>query len=264
MMKKILVIATGGTIATVKDNSIHLDNPLKIMEHISCKDAEFECVSPFSVLSENMSIDLWQTLIEYISQIDFNKYQGVLILHGSDTLAYTGALLSNIFFDKKIVLVASDKPVEDETSNAIPNFEGAVDWLSKDETGVFISYDGLHKAVDTVSADDNDNFISVNGQFTFIENPVLKKKNILVINPYVGIDYNNYNLDNVDAVLHSMYHSATAPKNVSQFIEKCKAKNISFFFVTAKGSAEYESAKDFDNILFHSTIENAYARLLLE
>ena len=39
---------------------------------------------------------------------------------------------------------------------------------------------------------------------------IFAPKNILVIKPYINIDYNNYNIDNVDVVLHEMYHSATA------------------------------------------------------
>lgn len=262
-MKKILVIATGGTIATVKDNHLHLENPLKIMDYIEYKDVVFECVSPFSVLSENMNIDLWNQLIEYIGQIDFDQYDGLIVLHGSDTLAYTGAILGNIFYDKKIILVASDKPVEDKSSNAIPNFRTAVDFLLDGVTGVYLSYDKLFRAETTNSANENDVFFTSGKPSTPLPNPVLKKKNILVINPYVGIDYNNYNLDTVDAVLHSMYHSATAPENVLAFIQKCKDKKIPFYFVTTKSSVEYESAKDFENIIFNSTIENAYARLLL-
>lgn len=262
-MNRILVVGTGGTIACVKGDDIHLDNPFKILDYIEKKDVSFECVSPFSVLSENINIDLWQKLINYLNTVDFEEYTGVIILHGSDTLAYTGALLGNIFYNRRIVLVAADKPVEDITSNAIPNFENAVDFICDRVVGVYISYDKLYRAVRTVSADDNDEFFAVGRQSDLLKNPVLSKKNILLIKPYVGIDYNNYNLNTVDAVLHAMYHSATAPANAQAFADKCKSKNIPFYFVTSKSSADYESAKNFDSIIFNSTIENAFARLLL-
>lgn len=262
-MNKILVVGTGGTIASVKGENIHLDNPFKILDYIECKNVTFDCVSPFSVLSENISLDLWQELIDYLNTVDFEKYDGAIILHGSDTLAYTGALLGNIFYDKTIVLVASDKPLEDAASNAIPNFENAVDFICDRVVGVYISYDKLFRAVRTVSADDNDEFFAVGKTLEPVKNSTLNRKNILVIKPYVSIDYNNYNLDNVDAVLHSMYHSATAPEEVKAFVQKCKERNIPFYFVTTKSSADYESSKDFENIIFNSTVENAFARLLL-
>ncbi|MCD7797717.1 MAG: asparaginase domain-containing protein [Clostridiales bacterium] len=241
MTDKILLIGTGGTIACREDKSIHFDKPFKILDYAKSEilnsdfDYEFECASPFAILSENMDFPCWKKLIDFISAADFEKYKGVIILHGSDTLSFTASLIGNMFFDKPIVLIASDKPLEDKTANGIKNFKTALENISKGKNGVYVSYDGFYKA-----ADKN------------IENPHFKPKNILVIKPYVGIDYDNYNLENTDAVLHTMYHSATAPKNVSAFCKKCKDRGIPFYFVTENKSAEYESAEDFENIIFSS------------
>ncbi len=262
-MKKILVIGTGGTIACVKDKSIHLDSPFKITEYCRFDDISFDCVSPFTVLSENIDFSLWQRLIDFIKGQNLKQYSGVIILHGSDTLAYTGALLANIFYDENICLTASDKPVEDKASNAVDNFLDAVDYILKGEKGVVISYCGIKPADCTVSADGNDKFIVAGKSQPEIKNPVFSPKNIIVIRPYPSINYDNFCLDKTDAVLHTMYHSATAPKEVSDFIKKCKDRNIPFYFVTEKDRAEYESAKDFENIIFNCTFENAYARILL-
>lgn len=246
-MNKILIIGTGGTIGCVRDDNIHLDTPFKILDYMHFEDVEFECVSPFTVLSENMSFALWQRLTDYINSIDFNKYKGVIVLHGSDTLCFTGAFLANMFYDKPIVLVASDKPVEDKTANGFMNFENAVEYILNGINRVYISYDKIYEAENKKP----------------LKNPVFNQKNILVINPYVGIDYNSYNLSGVDIVLHTMYHSATAPSDVKAFIEKCKTYNVDFYFVTENSAADYESAKDFESIIFNSTIESAYSRLLL-
>jgi L-asparaginase len=262
-MNNILIIGTGGTIACTKGDDIHLDNPFKILDYVSSKGTSFHCVSPFSVLSENISINLWQQLIDCIATVDFSKYKGVIILHGSDTLAYTGALLGNIFQDKAIVLVAADKPIEDESSNGIENFQNAVDFIINGGNGVKISYNGISPAVATVSASENDQFFTTGQELGTIKNPTLHNRNILVIKPYVEINYDNYCLDNVDAVLHTMYHSATVPEVVKPFISKCKEKNIPFYFVTNKASADYESSRGIENIIFNSTVENAFARLLL-
>lgn len=246
-MNKILVIGTGGTIGSIKGESIHLDIPFKILDYMNFESTEFDCVSPFTVLSENMSLELWQKLINYIKGVDFSRYKGIIVLHGSDTLSFTGALLANMFYNKPIVVVASDKPLEDKTANGFKNFENAVRYIESGIDRVYISYDRIYK-VENKEA---------------LKNPVFKFKKILVISPYVGIDYNSYNLNNTDIVLHSMYHSATAPAEVKEFIKKCKAADTEFYFVTENSSADYESAKDFDNIIFNSTIENAYSRLLL-
>lgn len=246
-MNKILVIGTGGTIACAKGDDIHLDKPFKILDYMKFENVEFDCVSPFTILSENMDFAHWQSLIDYISTVDFNAYKGLIVLHGSDTLSFTGALLANVFYDKPIVLVASDKPVEDKTANGFKNFEMAVSYISSGINRVYISYDKIYRAEPNEP----------------LENPSLTQKNILVITPYVGIDYTHYKLDGVQAVLHTMYHSATAPYNVKAFIEKCDEKGIPFYFVTENSSADYESSKDFENIIFSSSLESAYARLLL-
>lgn len=246
-MEKILIIGTGGTIACARDNTIHLDRPFKILDYMNFDNVEFDCLSPFTILSENMDFDCWQKLIDCIKAVDFNKYKGVIVLHGSDTLSFTGALIANAFYGKSIVITASDKPLEDKTANGFENFKKAVEYILKGIDGTYISYDYIYKI---------DNEPKIN-------NPCFKRKNILVIEPYVNIDYGNYNIQGVDLVLHTMYHSATAPENVTAFAEKCRENGVPFYFVTENSSADYESAKDFKNIIFNSTIEKAYARALL-
>ena len=246
-MNKILVIGTGGTIGCVRDDNIHLDAPFKILDYMHFENTAFECVSPFTILSENMDFDHWQMLIDYISDVDFAAYKGIILLHGSDTLSFTGAMLANAFYNKPIVLVASDKPVEDKTANGFKNFEMAADYILSGINRVYISYDEIYMVENNEP----------------LKNPTLTHKNILVISPYVGIDYNSYKIDNIQAVLHTMYHSATAPYSVNDFISKCNDKGIPFYFVTENSSADYESAKNFKNIIFNSTLESAYARLLL-
>lgn len=246
-MKKILLIGTGGTIACVKDSDIHLDRPFKILDYMSFEGVEFECTSPFTILSENMDFEHWKRLIDFIDSVDFSEYEGVIVLHGSDTLSFTGALLANAFRGRPIVLVASDKPLEDKSANGFLNFRRAVEYILNGIGSVHISYDEIYQVP---YSDD-------------IKKTCFTPRNILVISPYININYNNYCLDNVDAVLHTMYHSATAPRNVSDFAAKCKSRGIPFYFVTENSSADYESAKNFENIIFNSTLEGAYAALLL-
>ena len=75
------------------------------------------------------------------------------------------------------------------------------------------------------------------------------------------MDFGAYNLDDVDEVLIEMYHSATVPDSAKKF---AKSLNIPYHFVTHKMSADYETAQDIENIIFGTTIENAYAMSILE
>lgn len=261
MQNKILTVGLGGTIGSVKTDSIGLDsNNLKILDYVQRNGVEFEGASPFSVLSENMSIELWRRLIDFLSGVDFSAYDGVIILHGSDTLAFTSSLIANAFPDESIVFVASDKPIEDENANGIANFNRAVDCILNGNRGVFVSYDGLFHGDLVSSINAEERLTSIDKTQAPLNKKEIFDKSILIINSYVGVDINNYNLQNVDAVLVGMYHSATVPNQLVAFSKTC-GKPV--YFVTHKSSADYETADGLDNIIFNSTIENAYARLLL-
>lgn len=256
-MNKILVIGLGGTIGSVKAKSIGLDdNNLKILDLVDNNEVEFVGVSPFSVLSENMTIELWKKLISYLETVDFENYTGVIILHGSDTLTYTSSIIANAFPNENIVFVASDKPLEDSTANGIDNFNRAVNQL-KNTRGVWVSYDGIFKADCVSSVNIEEKLTSIASTNPPVNKKVINDKNILIVNSYVEMKLENYNLEKVDAVLVNMYHSATVP---SGFAKKCDKP---IYYVTHKSSAEYETSSELKNIIFNSTIENAYAQLLL-
>lgn len=260
-MKKILVVALGGTIGSIWGNKITPDkNPLKVLDYYK-GNAEFECVSPFVCLSENMTRELWQELINCLDSINFNSYEGIIILHGSDTLAYTSAIIANAFWDKNIVLVAADKPIECSDSNGIKNFDAAVKHLLSHKDGVYVSYNGIKKSDCVTSADVNDEFKCIKSTIPPAKKKKVSNKNVLIIKPFVGINLKSINTDLLDGVIFEMYHSATVPKEIIEFSSKL---NCPYIFVTHKKSADYESAIGIKNIVFECTVENAYAHMILE
>lgn len=264
-MKKILVIGLGGTIGAKTQEKITLSNPLKILDMYNRDDVIFDSASPFSLFSENADFQFYKTLVNYLSGIDFAEYIGVIILHGSDTLTWSGAIISNLFTDKNIVLVASDKPLDDKRSNGLKNFDMAVNHLmSKRDKGVFTSWNGIKKSYALTSINANDDFIEADVSFSPLKTPSLKEKNIVIIYPYPTIDYNNINISNADVVLHAMYHSSTVSEKVDILINKCNDKNIPLYFVTTKENAPYETTKDRYNIIYSSTVENAFSKILLD
>ena len=132
-----------------------------------------------------------QSLVDEIKESDSDN---IIILHGSDTLAFTSSFIANLFWDKNIVLTASDKPIEDNLANGISNFNEALRHIKKGEKGVFVSYDGIFPADTITSADGLDKFRQTGKSQPKFKNPCLAPKNILVIKPYINIDYNNYNI----------------------------------------------------------------------
>jgi len=99
---------------------------------------------------------------------------------------------------------------------------------------------------------------------------------ILVIKPYPGLDYSRFNLDNVDAVLHDLYHSGTACASVQwgenysliKFIKRCKEQGIAVYLAPAIKSADtYQSTQILiaqgAKVIWNMSIEAAYVKLLL-
>jgi L-asparaginase len=105
--------------------------------------------------------------------------------------------------------------------------------------------------------------------------PVFSKR-ILLIRPYPGTNYSNYNLEQVDAVIHDLYHSGTAcvseqwGENYSlvKFIQKCTEKNINLYMAPAiKRSDTYQSTlsliEQSAKMIWNMSLESAYVKLLL-
>ncbi|MEE1018023.1 MAG: asparaginase domain-containing protein, partial [Acutalibacteraceae bacterium] len=131
-MKKILLIFTGGTIGSKSSGGItNVDDTAKyrLIEKYRTQygeNAEFDSISPINILSENLCISHWQTLYDAVCEklSDDSKYSGIIIAHGSDTLAYTAAAMSFLLCGIKIpvVLIAADRQIDDMRSNGVANF----------------------------------------------------------------------------------------------------------------------------------------------
>lgn len=147
-MKEILIIPTGGTIGslaqdyaremnkqtTAKTRRLLIEN----FANSKSKFAKFGSMLksadyPFenTTLSESMTLDKLYELIKYINNLELSKYDGIIVLHGTDTLAYTSALLSFAFAKTPIplFLVSGNRPPYDKLSNANANFTCAIDLI---------------------------------------------------------------------------------------------------------------------------------------
>ena len=128
--QKILVIGTGGTIGAKAGSTITADAPLKIL-NLYTPPAGVDLIgrAAFDRFSEHADLAYLEQLCTYMLGIDYSAYRGVVLLHGSDTLTYTAALLAHLLPDKPLVLVAAGTPPEAPGSNALPNLDLAVQYL---------------------------------------------------------------------------------------------------------------------------------------
>ena len=124
-MKNILMLGTGGTIASVPsadglipalDGSamLQLVPELEGICTITCKEI-------LNLDSSNLEPSHWQLIAKAIAA-EYANYDGFVITHGTDTMAYTAAALSQMLHNcqKPVVLTGAQLPIQAEGSDA-PN-----------------------------------------------------------------------------------------------------------------------------------------------
>src|SRR5437016_2496767 len=114
-VKRILIIYTGGTIGMVHDHDTHalklldfksITEQIPELHHLNCK-IDFES-SQKPIDSSNVQPSFWIELAKKIEK-NYLKYNGFVILHGTDTMAYTASALSFMFenLNKPVILTGS-------------------------------------------------------------------------------------------------------------------------------------------------------------
>lgn len=146
-MKNILLIATGGTIASVnfKNGLVPELNVEEIIRYIpQIKQlCNLTAIQLFNLDSTNILPQNWIQIADVI-QKNYKNYDGFLILHGTDTMAYTSAALSYLIQNSKkpIVLTGSQKPISYDISDAKINLLNSILYLIDEfSSGVNIVFD---------------------------------------------------------------------------------------------------------------------------
>ncbi len=145
-MKKILLIATGGTIASHSGKEglvpeLRADALLKCVPEVF-EFCEPEAIQIYNIDSTNVTPAHWILLAETIKN-NYDKYDGFVVCHGTDTMSYTAAMLSYMVqhSPKPIVLTGSQKPIDKEDTdgriNLRDSFLYAVSDTSSDVVIVF-------------------------------------------------------------------------------------------------------------------------------
>jgi len=134
--KKILIIYTGGTIGMIKSergdyipSPNYLTNKIKNMQIFSHSDIpEFDILEHENLIdSSNLAPYHWELITNDISN-NYDKYDGFIILHGTDTLAYTASALSFMLQNlaKPVIVTGSQIPISQIRSDG---FDHIIDSL---------------------------------------------------------------------------------------------------------------------------------------
>ena len=147
-MRTILLIATGGTIASRPTAAGGLAPAITSQELLSCVPelAEFcriDAIQLYNLDSTNMGPEQWQGIAAAVQE-NYDRYDGFVITHGTDTMGYTAAALSYMIqkSPKPVVLTGSQKSIYNRDTDARNNLWRAVAYACHpDAWGVQIVFD---------------------------------------------------------------------------------------------------------------------------
>ncbi len=147
-MKRILLIATGGTIACKRSDQ-GLKPLMSSQELLSYVPAtrEFcqaDAVQLFNIDSTNLQPKHWLSIASCI-EANYEAYDGFVVCHGTDTMAYSAAALSYLIQNspKPVVITGAQKPIDMESTDARLNLSDSLRFASSDQAhDVNIVFDG--------------------------------------------------------------------------------------------------------------------------
>ena len=146
-MKKILMLSTGGTIASVEgDNGLEpqigahaLISLVPELEGLCA----IETKEVLNIDSSNIEPENWSLLAKNVAA-EYENYDGFVITHGTDTMAYTASALTYMLpsLQKPLVLTGSQLPAETEGTDAKKNILDAFRTAISNIQGVCVTFAG--------------------------------------------------------------------------------------------------------------------------
>lgn len=139
----ILLIYTGGTIGMTRDYDTGVLRPFnfdKLLEqipelkHLNCTIDSVSFDEPID--SSNMNPRYWVEITEIIEKY-YEKFDGFVVLHGSDTMSYTASAISFMFenLSKPVIFTGSQLPIGDLRTDAKENLITSIEIASSQKKG---------------------------------------------------------------------------------------------------------------------------------
>ncbi len=272
---KIALVLTGGTILSEEKSDFYTlsDSAKKEILSLIPHGVEAEVFSPYFILSEQLDGDYLTELIDLVGDKLNENYDGIVILHGTDTIQFSAAALSLAYgrADTPVVLVSANYVLSDERSNGRDNLLYALRFIDEKIGGVFVSYrnTGENPAVFPGNTllphlPYSDTLYALNGAYGCFEDD---KFNVRFDKPDVE-SVGRYSLNknspvlwlrtapgsafpdtkNFKAVLIDAYHSGTLPTESESFVKFCESCNKPVYVAGISEGKWYASARHFDSM----------------
>lgn len=145
MTKRILIINTGGTLSSVNSRKglapgMKSGEMLEELQMVS-RNLELETEDFCSVDSANIFPEDWAALAKRIGQAG-SEYQGIVVIHGTDTLAYTASMLSFMLqnISVPVVVTGSQLSIAHPVADALENCRCAIHMAASGCPGIFVAF----------------------------------------------------------------------------------------------------------------------------
>lgn len=204
---------------------------------------------------------------------------GVIVTHGTDTLAFLSAYLAYAFCDTKIpiVLCAADEPLTDDDSNGYDVLNAAKSFIARKKAGVYVMYKNpgtvvrIHHGARLVPAHMHEDFYFSIGDSEFCDTGAMHgmdfdledaENRVLCVLPYVGLNYDAFDMRGYSAVVQVAYHSGRV--NAAKFDKFASTYPNIPIYLTA-GRKKYGDGELAPNVVqCHGITQTAlYVKLLI-
>lgn len=141
--KSILIIYTGGTIGMIKDSEtgvlapFDFDHILEQVPELKRFGFNLSTISFSPIIdSSNLNPTIWVKLAEIIKE-NYAKYDGFVVLHGTDTMAYSASALSFMLenLSKPVIFTGSQLPIGTLRTDGKENLISAIEIAATEKNG---------------------------------------------------------------------------------------------------------------------------------
>jgi L-asparaginase len=281
-MKKVLIIYTGGTIGMIRDHKTKALIPFNFrtitdqipeLKHLNCHIAFHASHKPID--SSDVQPAFWEELAGVIEK-KYTQYDGFVILHGTDTMAYTASALSFMLenLSKPVILTGSQLPLgvirTDAKRNLITSIEIATSKTVVPEVCIYFNSQLFRgNRAEKFTSSKFDAFHSLNYpvlaeagvEMVFDERMIAKKptrklkvhrgfdKNVLIVKIFPGLSPQVIDaigtIDGLRGVILETYGSGNAPstKEFLQSVERLIKKGIVVMNVSQCSGGSVDQSK---------------------
>lgn len=142
-MKKLLLLSTGGTIASVASDSglVPKESGEELIKLLGKLPCEIEVQDILQLDSSNIQPEEWKFIAEKI-YANRNDYDGIVVSHGTDTMAYTASMMSFMLqgINIPVVFTGSQVPINVILSDAPDNLRLAFAAAANCRPGIYLAF----------------------------------------------------------------------------------------------------------------------------